>query len=193
VTASSLLGVASADAQLAADFATGNPQTFRAVYASYGRLVFAVAYKVLGDAGLAEDATQQAFLQAWRAAERFDPSRAFAPWLATIARRAAIDVYRQTRRTREHAQLDPDDPELVSSQPSAERSYELWEVRRAVDSLPPDEAKLIRMQHFGGMTHTEIAAALDLPVGTVKSRTYRAHRRLVGLLGHLRTGEGGAP
>lgn len=192
MTASSLLDVASADAQLAAEFATGNPETVRAVYESYGRLVFAVAYKVLGDTGLAEDATQQAFVQAWRAAERFDPSRDFAPWLATIARRAAIDVYRQTRRTREHAELDPADPQLVSSLPSAERSYELWEVRRAVDSLPADEAQLIKMQHFADMTHSEIAAALDLPIGTVKSRTYRAHRRLVELLGHLRTGEGGA-
>jgi RNA polymerase sigma-70 factor (ECF subfamily) len=192
MTASSVLTVVPADAQLAADFATGNPDTVRAVYASYGRLVFAVAYRVLGDTGLAEDATQQAFIQAWRAAERFDPSRAFAPWLATIARRAAIDVHRQTRRTREHAQLDPADPDLVSLQPSAERSYEMWEVRQAVDSLPADEAQLIKLQHFAGMTHREIAAELSIPVGTVKSRTYRAHRRLVGLLGHLRTSEGGA-
>lgn len=193
MTASSVLTVVAADAQLAADFATGNPDTVRSVYERYGRLVYAVAYKVLGDTGLAEDATQQAFIQAWRAAERFDPSRAFAPWLVTIARRTAIDVYRQTRRTREYAELDPADPDLVSSQPSAERHYEMWEVRRAVDSLPADEAKLIKMQHFAGMTHTEIAAELDLPVGTVKSRTFRAHRRLVGLLGHLRTSEEGAP
>ena len=181
-----------ADAQLAADFATGDPETVRAVYARYGRLVFAVAYKVLGDQGLAEDATQQTFLQAWRAADRFDPSRAFAPWLVTIARRAAIDVYRQTRRTREQVELDPEDPHLVSTEVSGERSYEMWEVRQAVDSLPSDEAELIKLQHFAGLTHTEIAARLNLPVGTVKSRTFRAHRRLVERLGHLRSGEGGA-
>jgi RNA polymerase sigma-70 factor (ECF subfamily) len=68
----------------------------------------------------------------------------------------------------------------------------MWEVRQAVDSLPADEAQLIKLQHFAGMTHSEIAAELNIPVGTVKSRTYRAHRRLVGLLGHLRTSEGGA-
>lgn len=181
-----------ADAQLAADFATGDPETVRAVYQRYGRLVFAVAYKVLGDQGLAEDATQQTFLQAWRAADRFDPSRAFAPWLVTIARRAAIDVYRQTRRTREHAELDPEDPQLVSTHVSGERSYEMWEVRQAVDSLPTGEAELIKLQHFGGLTHAEIAERLNLPIGTVKSRTFRAHRRLVERLGHLRNGEGGA-
>lgn len=174
------------DAQLAARFATGDPGTVRAVYQNYGRLVYAVAYRVLGDAGLAEDATQQTFVQAWRSSDRFDPTRAFEPWLATIARRVAIDIYRQSRRHREQTSLESAESVLVTPPPSAERIYEVWEVRRAVDALPTDEQELVRLQHFGGLSHTEIAARLDIPVGTVKSRTHRAHRRLLGMLAHLR-------
>jgi RNA polymerase sigma factor (sigma-70 family) len=177
------------DAQLAADFATGDPETVRAVYATYGRLVYSVAYKVLGDAGLAEDAAQQTFVQAWRSCDRFDPQRAFGPWLATIARRVAIDVYRAGRRHQTSGTLESAAAaaQLVTPPPSAEQIYAVWEVRRAVDSLPADEQQLVRLQHFAGLTHTEIAQQLDLPVGTVKSRTHRAHRRLAGLLEHLRT------
>src|SRR5215471_18092079 len=84
VTRGSVIAVGG-DTQLAAEFAAGDPDAVRAVYQTYGRLVYSVAFKVLGDAGLAEDATQQTFLQAWRAAPAYDPARALGPWLATIA------------------------------------------------------------------------------------------------------------
>jgi RNA polymerase sigma factor (sigma-70 family) len=187
MTASTLTRVVTGDAQLAAEFATGDADSVRAVYAAYGRLVYSVAYKVLGDAGLAEDATQQTFLQAWRSADRFDPTRAFGPWLATIARRVAIDVYRQSQRHQTYGSLEAVDASHATPPPSAEQIYDVWEVRRAVDSLPADEQALVRLQHFSGLSHTEIAERLDIPVGTVKSRSHRAHRRLVGLLGHLRS------
>ena len=110
------------------------------------------------------------------------------PWLATIARRAAIDIHRRESRRR-HESLDATpstDPALVSLPPSIERVYDIWEVRQALNQLAPEEATLVRLQHLEGLTHTEIADRLGIPVGTVKSRTYRAHRRLAGLLGHLR-------
>jgi RNA polymerase sigma factor (sigma-70 family) len=176
------------DAELAAEFATGNPDTVRTVYQTYGRLVYAVAYKVLGDAGLAEDATQQTFVQAWRSADRFDPARAFGPWLATIARRVAIDVYRQSRRHQGYSPLESVDAVLATAPPSAEQIYEVWEVRRAIDDLPEDERQLVRLQHFAGLSQSEIATQLQIPIGTVKSRMHRAHRRLLGELGHLRPG-----
>jgi RNA polymerase sigma factor (sigma-70 family) len=188
MTASSVASVVMGDAQLAAEFATGDPDAVRVVYETYGRLVYSVAFKVLGDSGLAEDATQQTFLQAWRSAERYDPTRALGPWLATIARRVAIDVYRQSRRNQTHAGLEAVDAILATPPPSAEQIYDVWEVRRAVESLPTDEQQLVRLQHFSGLSHTEIAERLDIPLGTVKSRTHRAHRRLVGMLGHLRPG-----
>lgn len=178
--------VAMDDAALAAQFASGDAASVRVVYQMYGRLVYSVAYKVLGDVGLAEDATQQTFVQAWRAAPTYDPSRALGAWLTTIARRVAIDVHRRERRHRHLASLDSSDPALVTLPPSEEQVYELLELRRALDKLPDHDRELIRLQHYDELSHTEIASHLEIPVGTVKSRSFRAHRRLAGLLGHLR-------
>jgi RNA polymerase sigma factor (sigma-70 family) len=169
-------------------FSEGDPGAVRDVYREYGRLVFAVAYKLLSDRDLAEEAVQQTFVQAWRASAAFDTARELGPWLATIARRAAIDIHRREAR-RSHRSLDdvdPADPALVNLPESVERAYEIWEVRRALNELPPDDATLIRLQHLEGFTFAEIAERLAIPLGTVKSRSFRAHRRLAGLLGHLR-------
>ena len=169
-------------------FRDGDSDAVRAVYRSYGRLVYAVAYKVLGDRGLAEEATQQAFLKAWRAAGSFDEDRELGPWLAAIARRVAIDVYRREaiRSADPLETVSPGDPALASAPESAEAVYNIWEVRRAVAELPEDEQEVVRLQHFEGLTHEQIAQQLNLPVGTVKSRSFRAHKRLAAELGHLR-------
>jgi RNA polymerase sigma-70 factor (ECF subfamily) len=159
----------------------------RDVYRAYGRSVYAVAYKVLGDRGLAEEATQQAFVKAWRAAENFDESRELGPWLASIARRTAIDVYRR-EAVRVADPLDnvaPGDPALAT-EPEQAALYDAWEVRQAVDDLPDEEQEVVRLQHFEGLTHVEIAERLAVAVGTVKSRSFRAHKRLAALLAHLR-------
>jgi RNA polymerase sigma factor (sigma-70 family) len=150
--------------------------------------VYAVAYKVLGDRGLCEEASQQTFLRAWRASGRIDVGRELAPWLATIARRVAIDLYRREAR-RVTSPLDsvaPDEPALVSPDAAAEDVYDVWEVRRAVSELPEEEREIVRLQHLDGFTHAQIATRLGVPVGTVKSRSFRAHRRLATGLGHLR-------
>jgi RNA polymerase sigma factor (sigma-70 family) len=176
------------DPLVVSQFAAGDEDAVRTVYRAYGRLVFAVAYRVLGDRGLAEEATQQAFLQAWRASASFEPSKELGPWLATIARRAAIDIHRREARHAHRAleDADPADPGLVSLPPSVDRIYDVWQVRQALSELSPDEASLVRLQHMEGLTHNQIAQRLNIPVGTVKSRSFRAHRRLAGLLGHLR-------
>jgi RNA polymerase sigma factor (sigma-70 family) len=178
------------DADLASRFASGDADTVRVVYQSYGRLVFSVAYRVLGDAGLAEDATQQTFVQAWRAARSYDPDRPLAAWLTTIAKRVAVDVHRRERRHRNLDDIDNADSSvesaLVTLPPSAEQIHDVAAVRRALDELPSSDRQLIRMQHFDELTHAEMASELGIPLGTVKSRTFRAHRRLAGLLSHLR-------
>ena len=174
----------------AARFRDGDPDAVRAVYRAYGGLVFAVAHRVLGDRGLAEEATQQTFVQAWRAASSFDPSRELGPWLATIARRVAIDVHRRESR-RAHSRLDDvpaAHPAVITLPESAESAYDAWEVRQALAELPDDERDVVRLQHLDGLTQSEIAAKLNVPLGTVKSRSVRAYRRLAGRLGHLREG-----
>lgn len=173
------------DAEFAIGFVNGDADAVRAVYREFGGLVYAIAFKALGDRALAEEATQETFVRAWRGAASYDPTRELGPWLATIARRCAIDVYRRSARGF-HDPLDEGDPALVELPPSVERAYDIWEVRRAVAQLPPQEAELVRLQHLEGLTQTQVAQRMGIALGTVKSRTFRAHRRLAGLLGHLR-------
>lgn len=171
------------DLALGRRFAAGNEDAVREVYRRYGHLVYSVAFKILGDRPLAEDATQKTFVQAWKAAGRFDPSRSLESWLATIARRAAIDVYRHERRFRAS---ELDDSVLVSMPPSAEQLSDIWDVRRALQLIPEQDRDLLKLHHFRGLTHAEIAVELAIPIGTVKSRSHRAHRRLAEYLDHLR-------
>jgi RNA polymerase sigma-70 factor (ECF subfamily) len=164
-------------------FSNGEPEAVRELYALYGRAVFTVAFKSLGDRSLAEEAVQQTFLQAWRSASRFDPRRDPAPWLYAIARRVAVDLYRRERR---HQGIDRSDTEVAVLSPSFEGTWEAWEVRSALDQLSDDERAIMRATHYQGLTHEETAERLGVPVGTVKSRSFRAHKRMAGLLAHLR-------
>lgn len=171
-----------------AGFRAGDPNGVRAVYREYGRLVFAVAHRTLGSRELAEEATQQTFVKAWRAASGFEPTRELGPWLATIARRTAIDLYRREARRRTEPLPDGggEPASLVDLPEGAERAYDVWTVRQAIDELPHDEREIIRLQHLEELSQVEVAERLGLPVGTVKSRSFRAHRRLAARLGHLR-------
>lgn len=173
-----------------AGFRAGDPNGVRAVYREYGRLVFAVAHRTLGSRELAEEATQQTFVKAWQAAAGFEPTRDLGPWLATIARRTAIDVYRREalRRTEPLAGAGADPPSVVDLPAGVERAYDVWMVRQAIEELPDEEREIVRLQHLEELTQAEVADRLGLPIGTVKSRSFRAHRRLAARLGHLREG-----
>jgi RNA polymerase sigma-70 factor (ECF subfamily) len=169
-------------------FRRRDPSAVRALYREYGRLVYAVAHRVLGRHDLAEDAVQQTFVRAWQAADRFDVEKDPASWLATIARRIAIDIHRvEARRpARPLADVATDDQAVVSLPPDLGALDAVWHVRRAIDALAADEAAIVRLQHLDGMTHAEISEKLGVALGTVKSRSHRAHQKLAALLGHLR-------
>jgi RNA polymerase sigma-70 factor (ECF subfamily) len=171
------------DAALAQRFADADPDAIRELYARFGRPLFTVAYAVLQDRALAAEAVQATFVKAWRAAEHYDASRPLAPWLYSIARRAAIDVARSERR---HVGTELRDTDASDAPVLMEHVWEAWQVRRAVDQLEPREREIVRLQHFEQLTHHEIAVRLSIPVGTVKSRSHRAHQRLAGALTHLR-------
>ena len=175
------------DARVRKRFRNGDPHAVRVVYRAYGSLVYGVAFRVLADRDLCEEATQQTFLRAWQAAAGFDARRELGPWLATIARRVAIDLYRREaiRATRPLEAVAPDDPALAIP-PYDDAVLDVWEVRGAVWALPAEHREVVRLQHFERLTHEEIAARLGVPVGTVKSRSFRAHRQLALELGHLR-------
>ena len=81
-------------------------------------------------------------------------------------------------------------PALVQAAVAIERTYDVWQVRQALDELPEDERAIVQLQHLEGLTQTAVAQRLNLPVGTVKSRSYRAHKKFAARLGHLREGFG---
>jgi RNA polymerase sigma-70 factor (ECF subfamily) len=178
-------GDTTTDETVVVRFRDGDPEAVREVYARYGRSVFGVALRALGNPVLAEEVVQQTFLQAWRASSSVDAGRELGPWLFTIARRVAIDLYRR-ESLRTHS--DVGDAGDLEAPPNRDGHVEAlpmtWEVRAAVDALPEDERAIVHLQHFMGMTHVEIAEQLDVPVGTVKSRSFRAHRRLADGLRH---------
>lgn len=142
--------------------------------------MFAVSMSILGEHGLAADATQQTFIKAWRAATSYDPERSFGPWIYAIARRTAIDMYRKQARI-----VVSDEVDVAVLPPGLETAWEVFEVRSAIDRLPDEERQVVKLSHFDGLTHLEISLHLDIPVGTVKSRSHRAHQRLLELLRHV--------
>ena len=187
--AAGLLLAGAADAQVLASFQRGEEAGIQAIYRRYAGLVHSVSYQVLRRSVLAEEAVQQTFVQAWRASATLDVSREIAPWLTTIARRVAIDIARREgrRATVSLDQTDPGERSLVTLPPSESAAWETAQVRLAIEALPVDERTVVRMQHLDGFTHQEIADHLGLPLGTVKSRSFRAHRALAERLAHLRT------
>lgn len=170
------------DRELAHRFSSGDDESVRAVYERYGRAVHTVAYSIVRDTATAADVVQATFVKAWRAAGTFNPERDLGPWLYTIARRQAIDTLRRERRVEP---AEPDVVDVVELPPSLESTWEAWEVRLAVDQLPGDEREVVRLAWFVGLSHPEIADQLAVPVGTVKSRSHRAHKRLASLLAHV--------
>jgi len=171
-----------------AGFRTGDPDSVRVLYRAYGGLVYAVAHRTLGSRELAQEATQQTFVKAWQAASSFDPERELGPWLATIARRTAIDLHRRESRrpTDELSEAVLNDQAVVDLPPGIDRAYDVWAVREAIEALPDDERTIVRLQHLEELTQAEVAERLGIPIGTVKSRSYRAHRTLAARLQHLR-------
>ena len=156
-------------------FRRGDEWGVEALYTQFAGPVLAVAIRVLGDRNLAADCVQETFLRAWRSAASFDPAHDPAPWLFTIARRVAIDMWRARRRTVVRAIPDEAVTELP---PELDTVWEAFQVRAAVDRLAPEERDVIRLIHFEQLSHSEIAARLGIALGTVKSRSHRAHHRL---------------
>ncbi|WP_433017716.1 RNA polymerase sigma factor [Kribbella sp. CA-294648] len=161
------------------------------MYQTFSAPMYVTALKMLGRHDLAADTVQRAFVQAWQAAERFDPARELQPWLYAITRRAAIDVYRRERRASEQLSLDSpavNEGDLAFEDATMDETWRAWQVRQALDQLHPDEREVLRLAYHGGCTQSEIASILGIALGTVKSRTSRGQRRLAELLGHLRDG-----
>lgn len=161
-------------------FRDGDEGAVKAVYERFRGPVFAISMSILHDHGLAADATQHTFIKAWQAASTYDADRELAPWIYAIARRTAIDMYRKNSRS-----IVSDEVDSTTPPPALDTIWEVFEVRSALDRLPDEERQVIKLSHFDGLTHVEIAKHMGIPVGTVKSRSHRAHQRLLELLRHV--------
>jgi RNA polymerase sigma-70 factor (ECF subfamily) len=155
------------------------------IYDRYGRLVYSVVLRIVGDRGAAEEVVQDVFQAVWQSAGSFQPTGSFTAWLIGIARHRAIDATR-SRRYRSRAREDMlDDTRLagvLGGDSPADALLMRSVVRGALDQLPASQRQAIELAYYGGLTHTEIAARLGEPVGTVKSRMRIGLLRLRQLL-----------
>ena len=167
-----------------ARFRSGDEAAVREIIERHGGAVATVARSIVGGSyDHVAEVVQQTFVKAWRAAGSLEPGRPIQPWLYSIARRTAIDLLRRERRptTGDHA---PESDVAVESMDVSNEASRSTRCDKALDDLPPEEREVMKLSHLMGMTHTEIAERLGVPIGTVKSRTGRAKKRLAGALSH---------
>jgi RNA polymerase sigma-70 factor, ECF subfamily len=169
------------DGELILRSADGDRGAFEVLYRRYARPVFGLALRRLGDRGRAEDAVQETFASIWRAARSYRPERGpGAPWLYAVARNAITD--RSRARTEPPAEV-PDEASRESGPPErAEAAWTAWRVHRALEELSPNERTVIELAYWSGLSQSEVAEYLGIPLGTVKTRTRAALARLAELL-----------
>ena len=179
------LGPAAEDADLVQALAAADVDALALCYERYGEIAYAVALRVLGDAGIAEDVVQESFLKLWNSASRFDPARgSVRAWLLTMVRNSAIDRMRG-RGAHERRELELINAELVpaggnAADPSLQvsLSVERDAVKDALSRLPPEQRQAIELAYFGGYTQAEIAGLTNVPLSTVKGRMRLALEKL---------------
>ena len=165
------------DEDLLSRVAQGDHDAFGDLYKRYARAVLGLALRRLGDRGRAEDAVQEALASIWRAARSYRRDRGpVAPWLYAVARNSIAD--------RGRARIEPpaepaDTPSDWPGPPDrAEQSWVSWRVHRALEELPERERSVLELAYWSGLSQSEIADFLGIPLGTVKTRTRSGLRRL---------------
>jgi RNA polymerase sigma-70 factor (ECF subfamily) len=153
----------------------GDARAFEVVYERHSSAAFSLAYRMVGTRPAAEDVTQEAFVSIWRSGGRYDRSRgSVRTWVLGIVHNRAIDGL---RRAQVHDRRRASDEGLAERLEAAQRTdveaarrEESTILREILDTLPPEQKRVIELAYFGGFTHTEIAEMLTMPVGTVKGR-----------------------
>jgi RNA polymerase sigma-70 factor (ECF subfamily) len=165
--------------------ARGDERAFARLYDLVSAQVFGLVHRVVRNPAVAEEVSQEVFVQVWRNATRFDPEAGSAmTWICTIAHRRAVDRVRSeeahVRRDERYAVQAPAEPSSVSE--TVIDDLDRVRVRRALDVLTPVQRESVELAFYGGYTHVEVASLLDLPLGTVKTRIRDALIRLRGSL-----------
>ena len=173
------------DAVLIERTGRGDRAAFEELYRRFARPVLAMALRQLGDNGRAEDATQDTFAAVWRSAKSYRQDRGSASaWLYAVARHAIID------RARQRVEPAAEAPDIPSGEDGpdaiAEASWLSWRVHSALERLPERERVVLELAYWSGLSQVEVASYLDVPLGTVKTRTRAGLARLAGLLEEVR-------
>jgi RNA polymerase sigma-70 factor (ECF subfamily) len=174
------------DEALLALTSRGDELALAELYDRYGRVAYGLALRILRDPALAEDAVQEAFLTVWRTAGSFVADRAKpSTWILTLVHRRAVDLVRREQRRRA-APLDSVDVPDAGT-PESHEEIELSDRRRAVQEalrqLPVEQREALELAYYAGLTQSELAERLSVPLGTIKSRMFTGLRRLRDLLG----------
>ncbi len=180
-----LTGVAGdlSDQELLAAIARADETALAELYDRFGGVAYGLAFRILRDDGLAQDAVQDAFLAVWRSAESFLPERAKpSTWVLTLVHRRAVDVVRREQRRR----TEPLEPEQHPVGGATEQEAAMRDDRRAVQEalarLPEEQRQALELAYYGGLSQSEVAERLEQPLGTIKSRTFAGLSRLRELL-----------
>jgi RNA polymerase sigma-70 factor, ECF subfamily len=173
------------DEALVALVARGDEGAVAELYDRVGRIAYGLALRVLRDERLAEDAVQEAFLQAWRSAATFRAERAKAStWILTLVHRRAVDLVRREERR----QAEPLTDEAALGQAPEETEEAAWlrfereRVQAALRQLPDVQREALELAYYGGFSQSELAERLGVPLGTIKSRMFAGLSRLRELL-----------
>jgi RNA polymerase sigma-70 factor, ECF subfamily len=164
------------DSVLLARSTAGESDALLLLHKRYASLVYSMAWRVLHDVGLAEEVTQDVFMKLWQRTQRYDATLGrFSAWLLSVTRFAAIDRLRREGRQPWAVDLGSDDADeqttLEQLLPTDHASWERGQLLRLlVAQLPPDQRQVLELAYFAGLTHSELAEQLGLPLGTVKGR-----------------------
>ena len=173
------------DLELHRRLRSGDREAFEALYRRYAPGAYGLAWRVTGQELLAQEVVHDAFLALWRAPEAFDPARgAFRNFFLSLVHHRAVDTVRREVRRRRRTERAVNLSEPPGEDVAEGVVEEAWltvrrkEVREALLALPEEQRKVLEMAYFGGRTQAEIAAELAIPLGTVKTRTLSAMRKL---------------
>ncbi|MGI9605105.1 MAG: ECF RNA polymerase sigma factor SigK [Acidimicrobiales bacterium] len=164
----------------------GDESAFAELYDELTALVYGTILRVVRDPAMSEEVAQEVFLELWRTAPRFDPSRGnVRTWAATISHRRAVDRVRSVDAARRRDDAEAIDLTTTPPQPEAEleRTFDQERVRRGLESLTTVQRQAIELAYYKGLTYREVATALDLPEGTIKTRIRDGMIRLRDHLG----------
>jgi len=177
-----------ADEDLIPLMARGEARAFEALYERHSGAAYSLAYRMVGARAVAEDVTQEAFLNLWRSGAHYDRGRgSVRTWILGIVHHRAIDYLRRATVHDKRRASDEGMEERFEARERTDvevaRRDEARVVRSAMEELPSDQSQVIELAYFGGFTHTEIAEMLETPVGTVKGRMRLGLKKLRDRLG----------